>query len=178
MKQLKTILGAVYPILIILLLLSNCRGGRKTGAAGGDGTVGEPMDSARAVRTAEETGNSGNLKITLLWDFQGDIDLLVVQPNGKTISFQDKTDASTGGALDVDNLKGGHGSAENMVWENPPEGAYYVSLNYYQPSVESKLAESGVCTVVVMQQGKSPQTYQVEMNRVKETKDVVTINIQ
>ena len=93
MKQLKTILGVIYPILIILLLLSNCIGCKHndnsqrrieesvdTAMIGG-----EPVDSASVVEQAQHTGQSGNLKITLLWNFQGDIDLHVTQPNGKTI---------------------------------------------------------------------------------------------
>lgn len=176
MKQLKIILGAIYPILIILLLLSNCRGRGRDGEAGQH--IGEPADSASVVEQARSTGKSGNLKVTLLWNFQGDIDLHVTQPNGKTIYYNDSKDTATGGFLDVDNTKGGNGSAENIFWENPPKGEYNVTLVYYQESQATGNAESGICSVVVFQQGKSPQTYRVEMNRVKEEKNVVTVNIR
>lgn len=196
MKQLKTILGVIYPILIVLLLLSNCRGCKHsdnsqrsieepvdTARIGGEPADtarigGEPADSASVVEQAQNTGQSGNLKITLLWNFQGDIDLHVTQPNGKTIYYKESKDASTGGFLDVDNRNGGNGSAENIFWENPPKGNYNVKLVYYKESQTTGIAESGTCSVVVFQQGKSPQTYQVEMNNVDETKNVVTINIQ
>lgn len=189
MKQLKIILGVIYPILIILLLLSNCRGCRRDGEVGQ--RIGEPTDTARVdkehnesadsasvVEQARSTGKSGNLKVTLLWNFQGDIDLHVTQPNGKTIYYNDSKDTATGGFLDVDNTKGGNSSAENIFWENPPRGEYNVKLVYYQESQATGNAESGICSVVVFQQGRSPQTYRVEMNRVKEEKNVVTVNVR
>lgn len=173
MKQLKIILGIVYPILIILLLLlysNRC-------SRWGDETE-DYVDPATLVEQAQQTGQSGNLKITLLWNFQGDIDLHVTQPNGKTIYYDDSKDTSTGGFLDIDNRNGGNGAAENIFWENPPKGEYHVNLVYYQGSQSTGLAESGTCSVVIFQQGKSPQTYQIEMNHVEEVKDVVTLNIQ
>ena len=176
MKQLKIILGVIYPILIVLLLLSNCRGCNDNNES--QRRTDEPIDTARVVEQAQQTGQSGNLKITLLWNFQGDIDLHVTQPNGKTIFFDDAKDTSTGGFLDVDNVNGGRGSAENVFWENPPKGEYQVKLVYYQESRSSGVAESGICSVVIFQQGKSPQTYQIEMNNVEETKNVVTLIIQ
>ena len=45
-----------------------------------------------SVREAEAVGESGDLKVTLLWDFPGDIDLHVVQPNGRQIYYQHKHD--------------------------------------------------------------------------------------
>lgn len=186
MKQLKVILGIIYPILIILLLLSNCRGSKHNNNAQRSteepvdtpSIIGEPIDSASVVEQAQHTGQSGNLKITLLWNFHGDIDLHVTQPNGKTIYYKEVKDTSTGGFLDIDNRNGGNGSAENIFWENPPKGNYHVKLVYYKESQTTGIAESGTCSVVIFQQGKSPQTYQVEMNNVNETKNVVTVNIQ
>ena len=74
MKQLKTILGVIYPILIILLLLSNCRGCKHNDSS--QRGIEEPVDTARigeepvdngsVVEQAQQTGKSGNLKITFL----------------------------------------------------------------------------------------------------------------
>ncbi len=195
MKALKTILGAVYVILILLLLLTNrnCQGyGSQNGGSGagngieeiqpGQGTLPgaqpEPNDTTGMVRQARETGNSGNLKVTLLWSFQGDIDLHITQPNGVTICHSKAKDPDTGGFLDVDNLAGGENSAENIYWENPEKGKYKVKLVYYQASKKTKIAESGICTVVVFQEGKSPQTYEVPMNNVKDQKNVVNVIIE
>lgn len=77
------------------------------------------VDTAQAVREARNTGQTGNLKVTLLWDFYGDIDLHVMQPNGIVINFSNPQDAATGGALDVDNRQGGKGAAENIFCPIP-----------------------------------------------------------
>lgn len=137
-----------------------------------------PIDSADAVERAKQIGQSGNLQVTLLWDFQGDIDLHVTQPNGNTINYKESKDVSTGGFLDVDNTNGGSGSVENIFWANPPKGKYKVSLVYYQASQKTNAGESGTCTVIVFQEGKRSQIYQVEMTKVKESKDVVELFIE
>lgn len=191
MKILKSILYSIYPILILLLLLSNLKGCNQSNPK----TVSERMDSTRTVETperesptpgdstsivkqAERTGQSGNLKVTLMWNFYGDIDLHVKQPNGREIYYDKAKDNSTGGYLDIDNRNGGNGSAENIFWENPPKGVYDVSLTYYQESQYNGKVENGLCSVVVFQAGKVPQTYQVEMATLKETKQVVSIEIK
>ena len=186
MKQLKVILGIIYPILIILLCLSNCKGCKNSRETSGstedliDTTrvVEEPVDTADVVRTAEKVGNNGALKVTLLWNFEGDIDLHVKQPNNKEIYYDHKNDASTGGALDVDNQNGGNGSAENIYWARPPKGEYTIQLVYYQQSKSTGVVGSGICKVVVFQEGKAPQTYTTEMSEVKETKTIIKIKIQ
>lgn len=186
MKILRTILISLYPILIILLLLLNfkgCKEHESDATAQGsqnqqDVSPDQTADTTSVVQQARQTGKSGNLKVTLLWNFQGDIDLHVKQPGGKVINYREPQDTSTGGYLDVDNRNGGNGSAENIYWENPPKGQYLVSLNYFQSSRATGIADSGVCTVVVFQHGKSPQTYQVEMTSVRENIRVVLINIK
>lgn len=179
MKTLKFILGSIYPILIILLLLANIKACQKNEPiVRPEQPVVEPVDTTNVVRQAEQTGKSGNLKVTLLWNFEGDIDLHVLQPNGKEIYYDRKTDESTGGALDVDNQDGGYGSAENIYWEEPPKGEYTVFLVYYKESKSTGVAGSGTCKIVVFQEGKEPQTYTSNLSRVKESKNVVKIRIQ
>lgn len=179
MKTLKFILGSIYPILIILLLLANIKACQKNEPIlRPEQPVVEPVDTTNVVRQAEQTGKSGNLKVTLLWNFEGDIDLHVLQPNGKEIYYDRKTDESTGGALDVDNQDGGNGSAENIYWEEPPKGEYTVSLVYYKESKSTGVAGSGTCKIVVFQEGKEPETYTSNLSRVKESKNVVKIRIR
>ena len=48
----------------------------------------EIVDSDEDVSQAMTVGESGQLKITLLWDFPGDIDLHVEQPNGREIYYK------------------------------------------------------------------------------------------
>jgi len=130
-----------------------------------------------AVRQAEQVGATGDLKVTLLWDFPGDIDLHVIQPNRREIYYQHKRDNSTGGYLDVDNTAGGRGSAENVYWENPPAGNYKVYLHYYQPSSANHQTGSGECTVVIFRKGNEPQTLKVQMSRVGQKADVANFTI-
>lgn len=200
MKILKITLAAIYPILIILLLLSNCRGCKQkeivrevrsrvdtvvlvvpdttTHAEPVDTTVAEPArEDSALIDQAQQTGQSGDLKVTLLWNFPADIDVHVRQPNGRTIFYANRSDSSTGGYLDVDNQEGGRGAAENIYWENPPRGKYQVKLHYYQSSRANGVAGRGKCTVVVFQKGQEPKTYDIHMNHVDETKNVTTITI-
>ena len=185
MKFLKTILVSVYVILIILLILTNLN---RCGSKRIEENIQEqelptkqrdsqPVDTAKIIKQAEKTGKSGNLKVTLMWNFPGDIDLHAKQPNGKEIFYDKNVDRTTGGFLDVDNKEGGSGAAENIYWENPPKGRYDISLVYYQPAEKSKIAGAGTCMVVVFKQGQSPQTFEVEMSNVKEQKHVTYIEI-
>lgn len=173
MKLLRLILGLIYPILIILLLLLNLKSCNPTPPESAP-----EVENEDAVRQAEQTGNSGALKVTLLWDFEGDIDLHVKQPNGREIYFGNLSDPSSGGMMDTDNKDGGQGSAENIYWENPPKGRYEVYLHYYQESQATFVAGSGVCTVVIFQEGREPATYKVRMTRVEDLFNVSTINIE
>lgn len=174
MRTQKTILITLYPILIILLLLANIKGCTNENTAEISNPIAEPTDSS-LVRQAERTGNIGELKVTLLWNFQGDIDLHVAQPNGKEIFFDNRRDRLTGGYLDVDNRDGGRGSAENIYWERAKPGKYQVSVEYYGPSKTTDVAESGVCSVVVFQSGKEPHTYNVNMTTVKDKKVITDV---
>ena len=194
MKSLKTILGLIYPILIILLLLNNCNGCSREETPSlppptqlmdsiqvppvpESDDVERDTTATEVVRQAESIGSTGALKVTLLWNFHADIDLHVKQPNGKVISYKEKKDTSTGGYLDVDNREGGDGAAENIFWNEPPTGQYLVALNYYGKSQSGK-AESGTCTIVVFQEGREPVAYNVNMSTLKECKNIVLINIE
>lgn len=183
MKLLKFILIMIYPVLIMLLLLSSFRGCRNSdrsddGASGQEETeYPEPVDTADVVRRAENIGERGELKVTLLWDFRGDIDLHVMQPNGKEIYFDKKKDDSTGGYLDVDNREGGTGSAENIYWPSVAKGKYTVGLVYYGKARSSGVSEPGTCKVVVFRPGREPETYQVPMTSVGEKKKIIEFEI-
>ena len=178
MKTLKIVLFSTYALLAILLLINYNTNKTEASTRSSDTLTEEPVDTADVVRTAEKVGNNGALKATLLWNFEGDIDLHVKQPNNKEIYYDHKNDASTGGALDVDNQNGGNGSAENIYWARPPKGEYTIQLVYYQQSKSTGVVGSGICKVVVFQEGKAPQTYTTEMSEVKETKTIIKIKIQ
>ena len=137
----------------------------------------EIVDSDEDVSQAMTVGESGQLKITLLWDFPGDIDLHVEQPNGREIYYKRSRDYRTGGYLDVDNRVGGSNSAENIYWSSPIPGNYKVFLKYYSASTASNVAESGVCRVVVFQEGVQTRTFNVEMSSVGQEKYVTTVRL-
>ena len=191
MNGLKALLVVIYPALILLLVLAHytgcCNNMNECERVHIDTVVRVDTlvrvdtvvleENSEQIRRARETGNSGDLKITLLWDFPGDIDLHVKQPNGKTINYRKTKDRSTGGFLDVDNRRGGNGSAENIYWEHPISGEYQVSLEYYQPSEGIGVIGAGDCTVVVFQKGREPQSFVVRMSTVKEKRNIVTFNI-
>lgn len=183
MKLLRFILIMIYPVLIILLLLSSFRGCRNPDWNGDGDAVqeeteySEPTDTADVVSRAENIGERGELKVTLLWDFRGDIDLHVLQPNGMEIYYDKKKDDSTGGYLDVDNMEGGAGSAENIYWPSVAKGKYTVGLVYYGEAKSSGVSESGTCKVVVFRPGREPETFQVPMTSVGEKKKIVEFEI-
>lgn len=70
------------------------------------------------------------------------------------------------------------GSAENIYWARPPKCEYTIQLVYYQQSKSMGVVGSGICKVVVFQEGKAPRTYTTEMSEVKETKTIIKIKIQ
>lgn len=144
----------------------------------GEATDAETVaDDSDLVAEASEIGGNGDLKVTLLWDFPGDIDLHVEQPNGKQIYFMNKNDSQTGGSLDVDNRIGGAGSAENIFWENAPQGTYRVWIHYYGPSKNSGQTGSGTCNVVLMRKGQQARTFQTNMSSLGEKASIVTFDV-
>lgn len=192
MNRLKAILYGTYVILIMLLLIFGLRYCNRTqpniihipdnpvlrdSLPEPEPEPEQPTNQEQnreAIERAEDVGESGDLKVTLLWDFYSDIDLHVIEPNRNEIYYGNKRSRATGGFLDVDNTAGGRNSAENIFWENPPAGKYIVKLKYY----EVKQDHGGKCTVVVKQAGKEPRTYDVQMSRSKEVKHVVDIIIE
>ncbi len=187
MKKLKIILAVIYPVLALLLLLNLSGYMHNDDSAlrivAPDSAVvapnnGTPTDDSRVVGRARRVGNIGTLKVTLLWDFPGDIDLHVLQPTGNKISYSNPRDYATGGYLDVDNRRGSSGAAENIFWANAPKGEYRVSINYYGVSNSSGHAGSGICTIVVFQQGQDTKVYRANMSNIGETKYITKILVE
>lgn len=153
-NQLKAYLAGAYILLLLLLLLSMCR--RDRGPA------------------PEDVGGDGDIKVTLFWDFPGDVDLHVDQPNGNELSFMDMDDsANGGGVLDVDNRAGGPGSAENAYWRRPMQGRYRVRVVYYR--VDEAAPQGGPVRVVIKVNGRQ-QEYNVNLSTEREDVIVNTFN--
>lgn len=139
----------------------------------------QPEQSASddLVDRARNVGGSGDLKLTMLWDFPADVDIHVQQPNGKIINYLNKKDRGTGGYLDVDNRKGGSGAAENVFWSNPPRGTYKVWINYYGPSSANGSAGSGPVNVILIRKGEEPRTFRNQLSSIGQKVDVVTFTV-
>ena len=179
-KRLRTVDWLIYVtafldivVFILLLIIPSCNRNINFVQPEAD-TVESDSDVSQAL----EVGQGGDLKITLLWDFPADIDLHILQPNGREIFYRNPVDRRTGGYLDVDNRAGGNGSAENVYYSSPLSGRYKVYLKYYSASSESSIAGSGNCRVVVFQEGCEAKTYNVEMNSVGTERYVTTVFVQ
>lgn len=79
----------------------------------------------------------GELRITLVWDTDDDLDLYVTDPNGDQVDWTNPVVVS-GGELDRDDNVGvcgvdaEPGGVENIIWDtNPPLGTYTVELANY-----------------------------------------------
>jgi len=105
---------------------------------------------------------TGNMQVTLWWSGGADLDLIVEEPGGSSISHKAKT-GKTGGTMDKDSrgaCKGGQ-TVENIHWKGaPPDGTYKVKVKYYSTckkaskttayvtlSVGSKVAASTMVTL-------------------------------
>lgn len=98
--------------------------------------AGEVADSMVKQRVKAAGGNvQGFLRVSASWSNYDDLDLHVVEPDGRDVGFQAKT-GGTGCFLDVD-ANGGHASTrqpvENIAWEFPPtkDGEYRVYVKQF-----------------------------------------------
>lgn len=122
-----------------------------------DGLLERPVGSnGTEVR---DTG-TGDVKVTLEWQSDADLDLHVTEPDGTQISYQDRGPTSTGGELDVDANIGcePNGSLENVFWPPgaAPSGDFLVVVNGY--SVDG--CGSGDFTLTIQVAGQEPQVHQ------------------
>lgn len=151
-NMLKALLAGAFILLITLLLLTTCRHNR-----------GEARD-------ADDVGQDGDIKVTMLWDFPGDVDLHVMQPNGTEISFMYTDDSDNGGGvLDVDDRAGGRGAAENIYWRNPMHGNYTVQVVLYR--ADEGAPSGGPVQVVVKVDGRAT-TYNLNISSESEVVNV------
>jgi len=105
------------------------------------------------------------VNVTLAWKNQADLDLIVVEPGGVTISMYDKdvVKSRSGGSLDIDanacQKMSGCASrpdpVENISWNvKPPAGRYDVYVALFSANVARDLRENIPYTVVVTIDGK------------------------
>lgn len=144
-NAMRGVLAGVYALLIALLMLSNCHGcdnEQPTEIAQETDTVtGDDGERARVI------GHDGQIKVTALWDFPGDVDLHLTEPDGTEIWFRNMKHRATGAELDVDDIPGGPGSAENIYLTHPLEGQYVVELVMY--NLNDDAPHGGMVRVVI-----------------------------
>ncbi len=71
----------------------------------------------------------GDLRFTMRWSAETDVDLHVMTPAGNEIYYSNTT--ADGGTLDHDDTSGGPGSVENVFFVDPLAGTYeFWALNY------------------------------------------------
>lgn len=94
-------------------------------------------DSIKEQVKAAGGNVDGELRVSLSWFNSDDLDLHVVEPNGKEIYFGHQRSLFSGGFLDVDMNAGGRQSktpVENIAWNNRSsmlEGTYKVKVNNF-----------------------------------------------
>lgn len=87
-------------------------------------------------RLAEAGARSGDVRVSLMWNNQNDIDLHVVDPRGEEINYNHRR-SRTGGVLDVDKNAGfplTTRPVENVYWpaQGAPQGRYRVFVNHFR----------------------------------------------
>jgi hypothetical protein len=99
------------------------------------GLIDRPVGSDGASET--DTG-TGDVKVTLEWASDADIDLAVTEPDGTTISYLAVGPTATGGQLDVDANREceNTGGVENIFWPpgEAPSGGYTVTVDGFRLS--------------------------------------------
>ena len=134
------------------------------------GLIDRPVGSDGVSKT--DTG-TGDVKVTLEWESDADVDLGVTEPDGSVIYFQDRGPTASGGQLDVDSNVGceNTGSVENVFWPpgEAPSGSYEVTVTgYLFTNVDGSSCGSGdyTLTIVVAGQDAVVETGSVAENEV------------
>ena len=120
-------------------------------AAGGIASVGENLESTlteiiTAARGGLQTGD-GDVKFTLTWWDDSDLDLYVTEPSGETIWYGNRA-SSTAGTLDQDDIDGATGghdlfAVENIFWPTDfaIAGDYYVEVKMFRERSDGQNAQ-------------------------------------
>ena len=113
---------------------------------------------SQAERRAASVGRNAPLKITLLWDFSGDIDLIVNQANGKDIYYGNTSESSYGAHYSGDQ-RGGSGSYESIRWTRPGTGTYDVFVR------ARDIPSGGGLVKVVVKNGSDTTVYTTKIRK-------------
>ncbi len=125
-----------------------------------------PDDNTRRIRDARQLGNRNDvLKFALYWDFNEDIDLMVVQPNNTEVYYLNTFDHSTRARLEEDAVSG-EDSPEYITIGRPEAGKYDVFVRV------PELSHSENVTLVVMDRDEY-KSYDIEIKPAKKDNEYV-----
>lgn len=119
---------------------------------------------------------TGDVQVTLIWNSVNDLDLWVIDPDGKKIYYASPSSPS-GGKLDVDANAACRDvttqPVENIFWRSgeAPHGVYQIMVNYYQQCQTTAQTEFRVRVLVDGQ----VQEFQGVLSAVDETKEITSI---
>lgn len=104
----------------------------------------------------QHRAGSGDVRISLMWNNQNDLDLHVVDPRGEEIYYQHRT-AHSGGLLDIDMNASSplrSPAVENVFWpeRGAPVGTYKVFVNHYR---QHDRANETAFTVRILVRGRT-----------------------
>ncbi len=125
------------------------------------------MDEALTQQSAQ----SGEITISLLWDSEDDLDLHVFTPDGSEIYYGNKE--AGGGVLDVDANAFSSGlmpnPVENIYFESPEDGEYWVYVINYHDRTDG----SATNYLVRLQVGDEVQTFSGTLTNEDESAEIV-----
>ncbi len=125
------------------------------------------MDEALTQQSAQ----SGEITISLLWDSEDDLDLHVFTPDGSEIYYGNKE--AGGGVLDVDANAFSSSlmpnPVENIYFESPEDGEYWVYVINYHDRTEG----SATNYLVRLQVGDEVQTFSGVLTNEDESAEIV-----
>ena len=131
-------------------------------------------------RIREAGGAKGEIEIGLSWEDYNDLDLVVQEPNGNIIFFQQKRSPVSGGELDVDrnadcSAQKTNTPIEHIVWDGVdiPTGNYKIAVLFY-----ARCSGGGQTTpfTVQLKIGGDVQTFSGVASVVQERYDVHTMS--
>lgn len=121
--------------------------------------------------------SSGDVQVLLKWDNHNDLDLMVTDPSGAKVWYQNRT-VSSGGQLEIDmNVRypDSKNPLENIFWPTggAPSGSYNVYLVYYKKHEEV----SGNPYKITVKYGSKSDIFTGEIKNEKEVIHVCSFNL-
>lgn len=102
------------------------------------------LSKAKEARIRYASAKAGNLRVTLSWDSNTDVDLHVRSVDGTKIYYGNRNGKDSG-ELDLDSNAGCNldfVNRENIFWTKPPSGEYSVNVHFYDDCARGEAAQA------------------------------------